>query len=213
MLITIFGATGRVGSRIVDEALARGHDITAVSRHSDGLDKLPVTVATALGDASEADEVARLSEGQDLVISATSAPTGEDNELAAVAEALLDGTARVGVRLIVVGGAGPLVVPGSEGTIAVDDPKFVSESARDVAMACVEQFEVFRGNTTADWTYLSPAAEMQPGERTGTFRTGTDELIVDDDGRSRISMEDLAVALIDEAETPVHRRDHLTVGY
>lgn len=213
MYITIFGATGRVGSRVVDEALSRGHDVTAVARHADGLDKLPTVVSSVVGDASRVDEVVRLSEGQDVVISATSSPTDENNELATVAQALVDGAARVGVRLIVVGGAGPLVVPGSDGTLVVDDPAFVSESVRDVARACVEQFGVFRCDADADWTYLSPSAEMRPGERTGTFRTGTEELIIDNDGRSRISMEDLAVALINEAETPRHRRAHVTVGY
>lgn len=213
MLITVVGATGRVGGRVVDEALARGHDVTAVGRHSGAFSSLPSAVSTVVGDASRADEVARFGEDQDVVISATSPSTGADNELAAVARALLDGASRVGVRLLVVGGAGSLVVPGGDGTLAVDDPAFVSESAQPVATACVEQLEVFRRDSAADWTYLSPAAEMQPGERTGSFRTGTDELIVDTHARSRISMEDLAVALIDEAETPRHRRARFTVGY
>lgn len=214
MRITIFGATGRVGSRAVAEALARDHEVTAVGRDEATLDEVSDGASTAAGDATNPGEVARLTANHDVVISATGPSAGETNELAEVARGLLKGLAGTEARLIVVGGAGPLQVPGGGGTLAIDDPAFVSESAKGVAQACIEQLDVFRtSDTSVDWAYLSPSADMQPGDRTGSFRTGTDELIVDANGSSRISMEDLAVALINEAENPQHHQTQFTVGY
>lgn len=84
---------------------------------------------------------------------------------------------------------------------------------RDIALACNEQLEVCRAETGVDWAYLSPAALLEPGERTGNYRLGTDELVVDTEGNSTISMEDLAVALLDEAEWPQHHRTRFTAAY
>lgn len=212
MNVTIFGATGQVGSRILDEATARGHHVTAVTRSGTSPNS-PDSVTWIAGDARNRGDVAHLSQGQDVVISATSGPRAGGDELAVTAQALLDGVADTGARLIVVGGAGPLIVPDSGGRLVVDDARFVPESIRGVAQACVEQLDVLRQNSTVDWTYFSPSAEMTAGRRTGRFRTGTDELIVDSDGTSRISLEDVAVAVLDEAERPLHIRAVLTAGY
>jgi putative NADH-flavin reductase len=212
MNITIFGATGQVGSRIVGEGTARGHRVTAVTRSGPSPDS-PDSATWIAGDARRHRDVRRLSRGQDVVISATSGPRAGGDELAITARALLDGVADTGARLIVVGGAGPLIVPDSGGCLVVDDPRFVSASIRGVAQACVDQLAVLRQDSTVDWTYFSPSAEMTAGRRTGRFRTGTDELIVDADGTSRISLEDVAVAVLDEAEQPRHVRAVLTAGY
>ena len=212
MNITIFGATGQVGSRILDEATARGHHVTAVTRSGTSADSVD-SVTWIAGDARQPRDVRRLSRGQDVVISATSGPRTGGDELAITAQALLDGVATTGARLIVVGGAGPLIVPFSGGRLVVDDPRFVPESIRGVAQACVDQLDVLRQDSTVAWTYFSPSAELTAGRRTRRFRTGTDELIVDSDGTSRISLEDVAVAVMDEAEQPRHLRAVLTAGY
>ena len=212
MNITIFGATGQVGRRIVDEAIARGHRVTAVTRSGTSSDSCD-SVTWFTGDARRYRDVSRLSRGQDIVISATSGPRNGGDELATTAKALLEGIADTGARLLVVGGAGPLVVPDSGGRLVVDDPRFVPAQIRGVAQACVEQLNALRQNSTVCWTYFSPSAEMSAGQRTGQFLTGTNELIVDSDGTSRISLEDVAVAVLDEAEQPRHIRAVLTAGY
>jgi putative NADH-flavin reductase len=153
-----------------------------------------------------------VSAGQDVVVTATRPPAGHEGELAAVAASLLTGLAGTGVRLLVVGGAGSLTVPGSGGTLVVDDPRYVPPEWRAIALARTDQLAVFRGNTDLDWAYPSPPAILEPGRRTGRYRSGTDELLTDPAGDSTISMEDLAVTLVDEAETPRHRRTRFTVA-
>ncbi|MFD8706310.1 NAD(P)-dependent oxidoreductase [Kitasatospora sp. NPDC059648] len=212
MRITVFGATGNVGRRVVTEALARGHEVTAVVRNPAKPHGLPSGVTVAVGDASAPEDVARLSAGQDLVITATRPAPGSEHELAAATRGLLAGLAGTGVRLLAVGGAGSLVVPGTDGTVLVDSPGFPDE-IRPIALACGEQLDLYRADEKVDWTYLSPAALLEPGERTGRFRLGRDELLVDAEGNSAISMEDLAVVLLDEAEQPLHRRARFTAGY
>jgi putative NADH-flavin reductase len=113
---------------------------------------------------------------------------------------------------LVVGGAASLTVPGSDGTTVVDGPDFPVE-LRPIALACAEQLEVVRGSDDVDWVYLSPPAVLEPGVRTGRYRVGRDELLVGADGASYISMEDFAVALIDEVEQRRHSRTRFTVGY
>ncbi|MEU5427990.1 NAD(P)H-binding protein [Streptomyces olivoreticuli] len=213
MRITVFGAAGNVGSRVVAEALSRGHEVTAVVRDPARFPHLPAGAEARTGDAADADDVAALSAGQDLVITATRPAPGRESEHAATTRALLAGLARTGVRLLVVGGAGSLTVPGSGGGVVRDDPAFAPAAIRPIAQAGTEQLAVCRAETTVDWAYLSPAALLEPGERTGTYRLGTDELLVDAEGNSAISMEDLAVALLDEAERPKHRRTRFTVAY
>lgn len=212
MRITVFGATGNVGSRVVAEALSRGHDVTAVVRDPARLHQLPAAAHGRLGDAANIEEVASLSAGQDLVISATRPAPGREHELVATTRALLAGLARTGVRLLLVGGAATLTVPGTGGTTVIDAPDFPA-SWRPIALACADQLAVCRADTEVDWAYLSPAALLEPGERTGSYRMGADELLVDAEGRSMISMEDFAVALLDEAERPKHHRARFTVGY
>ncbi|WFB06012.1 NAD(P)H-binding protein [Streptomyces sp. LX-29] len=212
MRITVFGAAGNVGGRVVTEALSRGHRVTAVTRDPARLDRLHPDAEARTGDAADPEDVAVLSAGQDLVISATRPVPGREGDLVTTARGLLAGLARTGVRLLLVGGAGSLIVPGTGGDTVVDAPDFPA-SWRPIADACEGQLAVCRAETVVDWAYLSPAALLEPGERTGAYRLGGDELVVDAEGRSAISMEDLAVALLDEAERPEHHRTRFTVGY
>jgi putative NADH-flavin reductase len=201
MRILVFGATGAVGSRVVNEAVSRGHQVTSVSRG-------PQSVR---GDASDPEDVARLSAGHDLVISATRPQPGREDELVQAAKGLLIGLRSSGVRLILVGGAASLIVPGPD-RMLVDTPDFPA-ALRPIALACNEQYDLVRASTDLDWTYVSPPALLEPGIRTGDFRKGSDHLLADADGNSHISMEDFAIALVDEAERAEHVGQRFTVGY
>ncbi|MDJ0460529.1 NAD(P)H-binding protein [Streptomyces sp. H27-C3] len=213
MRIAVFGAAGNLGSRVVAEALSRGHEVTAVVRDPARFHELDAAAIARAGDAASVEDVAALSAGQDLVITATRPAPGREGELRPTTEALLAGVARTGVRLLVVGGAGSLTLPGAGGVAVIDGPGFPA-SWRPIALACKEQLEVVRAaEPGVDWAYLSPAALLEPGERTGTYRTGADELLVDAEGNSVISMEDLAVVLLDEAERPKHHRTRFTAAY
>ncbi|MFH0242146.1 NAD(P)-dependent oxidoreductase [Streptomyces sp. HK10] len=214
MNITVFGATGSVGGQVVAEALARGHRVTAVVRDAARLPELPATALGRTGDARSAEGVAELSTGQDVVVGATRPAPGRERELTVTTRTLLAGAAGAGTRLLLVGGAGSLTVPGTGGRTVLDDPRYLHPDWRVVAEAGAEQLAVCRADTSAaDWAYLSPPARLEPGERTGRYRLGADELITDAEGVSRITVADLAVALLDEAENPRHRRRRFTVAH
>lgn len=114
---------------------------------------------------------------------------------------------------LLVGGAGSLRAPGRRNATIIDDPRYVSDVWRKIAQACADQLDVCRSETVVDWVYLSPPALIVPGHRTGSFRVGKDDLLVDAQGNSQISFEDLAVAVLDEAEQPRHHRARFTVAY
>lgn len=212
MRITVFGAAGNVGSRVVAEALARGHEVTAAVRNPARFHELHARAHARAGDAANVEDVAELSAGQHVVISATRPEPGHENDLVTTTEALLAGLAPTGVRLLVVGGAATLTVPGTGGSTVMDDPEFPA-TLRDLALACAQQLEACRAEAGVDWAYLSPPALLEPGQRTGRYRLGADELLLDTENNSTISMEDLAVALLDEAEQPKHHRTRFTVAY
>ncbi|MCD9144251.1 NAD(P)-dependent oxidoreductase [Streptomyces albireticuli] len=205
--LTVLGATGMAGSRIVAEALTRGHAVTAVARGHDaqapardGLRRVSADIAadTAAGTAPA------LLDGADVVVSALPART----VLPLLPELV---AAAGGARLVFVGGAGSLRLPNGERVI--DQPDFRDEWKPE-ASAHVELLDALRALPEGvEWTFLSPSALFLPGERTGTFRLGGDDLLTDAEGASRVSGEDYAVALLDEVETPAHRRTRFTVGY
>lgn len=213
MKITIFGAAGNVGKRVINEAIMRGHDVTAVVRNSSRIGELNSAAKVAIGNADNIEEVIKLSQGQDLVISATRPPQGDENQLVLTALSLLSGLAQTKVRLLLVGGAASLTVPNSPGTLVVDDTDWVPLAWRDIALACLAQHQLCQKDQVVDWSYLSPPAMILPGERTGIFRLGSDELLVDELGESAISLEDFAIALIDEAEQQKHHKKRFTVAY
>ncbi len=212
MHITVFGAAGSVGRRVVAEALARDHHVTAVVRDPARFKELPAAAHPRAGDAASIGDVIELSGGQDLVIAATRPPAGHERDLVATTKVLLAGLAQTGVRLLICGGAGGLTVPGSGAITVIEDPDLLAPAYRDLAQACIDQLQACRADTHVDWAYLSPPAQLEPGQRTGHYRLGGDELLVDAHGISAISIEDLAVVLLDEAERPRHHRTRFTAA-
>ena len=213
MRITVLGATGSVGSRVVTEALSRGHQVTAVVRNSTRFNDLPAAAKVRAGDVGNVKDVAELSAGQDVIINATRPAPGSESRIFTTTKALMDGLAPTGVRLLVVGGAATLTVPGTGGKTVIEDSNFLPVSARHIGKASADQLEACLAESRVDWAYLSPPAQLAPGERTGNYRLGTDELLLDAEGNSTISMEDLAVVLLDEAERPKHHRTRFTAAY
>ncbi len=213
MKITVLGSTGNAGRRVVAEALSRGHEVTAVVRNSVSSNDLPATAKVLVGDVGNVEDVVKVSAGQDVVISAIRPTPGQESDAISTTRSLMDGLAQTGVRLLVVGGAATLTVPGTGGKTVIEDSNYLPISARHIGKASADQFEVCLAETRVDWAYLSPAAHFAPGERTGNYRLGTDELLVDAEGISKISMEDVAVVLLDEVEQPKHHRTRFTAAY
>ncbi|KRP50393.1 NAD(P)-dependent oxidoreductase [Pseudomonas poae] len=201
--IAIIGATGRAGSQLLEEALRRGHSVVAIARNTEKLvPRAGVTVKQV--DALDAHALQQAVSGSDMVISAAHFAT-------LPASAVIGPVKQAGVqRLLVVGGAGSLLLPG--GGRVIDSAGFPDEY-RAEASAGAEFLEALRQEKELDWTFLSPSAEFVETERTGTFRLGQDELLVSAEGRSWISFADYAIALLDEVQTPRHSRQRFTVGY
>lgn len=203
MRIAVVGATGKTGSRIVREALARGHHVTAISRHR-GTPASHPNLTAVEADAADPAALARALSGSDAVVSAVRFVDSDPHKL-------IDALKRAGVkRWVVVGGAGSLLV--ASGTPLIDEPSFPAV-ARPEAGAGRDFLDVLRSERDLDWTFLSPSTAFAPGTRTGSFRLGDDRLLTAADGTSSISMEDYAIALLDELEHPAHVRKRFTVGY
>ena len=212
MKITIFGAAGDVGRRMTAEALSRGHDVTAVLRDAARASELPVGAVVRVGDAMDAEAVAGLLEGQDVAISALRPASGREELLVTLTRAVLHGAARAGARALIVGGAASLRLDGDGGDTVLTAPGFLPDAVLPIAAACYAQYVLCMQEGRADWTYLCPPAMLRPGARTGRYRVGSDRLLTDAAGQSRISMEDFAVAMLDEVETPRHTRARFTVA-
>lgn len=209
MKVVLYGASGMIGSRILAELVRRGHSVTAVVRHPENLGAAK-GVKPVQGDITDKASVAALAAGSDAAISAYSPPPTDPGMIVGATHSLLAGLATAGVRrLIVVGGAGSLEV--SPGLQVVDAPEF-PDTWRAIALSHRDVLPVLR-EADLDWTYFSPAALIEPGQRTGKFRLGGTRLISNDRGESRISAEDYAVALVDELENPQHVRRQFTIGY
>jgi hypothetical protein len=203
MKVALIGATGNVGSRLLAELLRHGHEVTGIARHPEGLPSQP-HLSVKRGDANDEAGLAELLSGHDAVISAGKFVSVDPR-------ALIAAVSKAGVkRLLVIGGAGSLEV--APGVQLVDTPDFPAAYKAE-ALAGRDFLNVLRGERELNWTFLSPSAIFVPGERTGKFRLGTDQLLISDDGESRISMEDFAIAFVDELETPRHPRQRFTVGY
>lgn len=215
MKIALIGATGYVGAEILAEALARGHEVTAMVRH---LGKLTPhkNLIERKANVLNHHELNALLVGHDVVISSYSAFGGVSLEegyksqilgvnaiIKAVKEAFVP-------RLLMVGGAGSLFV--APHVRLVDTPEFPAEW-KEMALAMAEVLNILQQEKELNWTFLSPSAMLEPGERTTKFRLGENTLLRDADGKSRISTQDYAVAMLDEAEKPAHLRRRFTVGY
>lgn len=212
MKLAIFGATGSIGSRILDEALARGHDVVAIVRDPARLAPRE-RLAVATGDITAPDGYAAAIEGVDaVVVSVSPRGTTSGEQLVALANDLLANLPGLGVkRLCWVGGAGSLEV--APGLRAVDTPDFPADYKAE-ALALGAVLDVLRASETAvDWTFISPPFAIAPGERTGRYRLGKDAPLFDEAGNSHISNEDYAVALLDRLEQRDAPRQRITVGY
>lgn len=220
MKIALLAATGRAGSTALAELISRGHEVIAVARNLDKLPKdLPATVTPVQDDLTDADRLAGIVAGVDAVVSAfgpsSSDPrytTDQDytDQLVGVTERAIAAVKKAGVpRLIVVGGAGSLYFsPG----VTVLDSGYWPEPYVAIAKSHVKAFAALRASDI-NWTYFSPPMSITPGERTGKFRLGGDDIVKDAEGKNRISFEDYAIALVDELEKPAHERARFTIGY
>ncbi|MBV8619737.1 MAG: NAD(P)-dependent oxidoreductase [Curvibacter sp.] len=212
MNIALIGASGFIGSGMLAEALARGHRVTALVGRPERLSAHPQLIALK-SDALDTATLAGQLQGHDLVISAFSGHAQADVQGYYLRgfQSILQAVRQSGVgRLLVVGGAGSLEV--APGVQVLDTPGF-PEAYRASAEGARQALNLLRAESTLDWTLLSPSAMIVPGEKTGRFRLGGDQLLVDAQGDSRISVPDYAVAMLDEAERPAHSRRRFTVGY
>jgi putative NADH-flavin reductase len=218
--IVVFGASGRVGSRIVQEALRRGHFVTAVSRNPDSIAERHEHLSVVVGDVLDPDSVATIAAGHDAVVSAIggSNPDSDDPMLSIprlAAEALVSGVRRLGAtapRLILVGGGSSTLnerpgVPFVDPEDPMDGPRGARVRGHRLAL------DLLLATSDVRWTFLSPALEMRPGVRTGRYRTADGTVIRDRTGLSTISMEDYAVALIDEIEQARYVNRQFNVAY
>ena len=209
MKVTLYGATGAIGSRILNELLSRGHSVTAVARDISKLNpKKGLTAKT--GNAEDPRSVAETAKGSDAVISAYSPGFETPQKLVDTVKSLIAGLKQAGVkRFLMVGGAAGLEV--APGVLVIDSPDFPA-AWKPIAQAHIDALKVLR-TADLDWTYFSPAALIAPGQRTGNFRLGTNRLLADSKGVSQISAEDYAIAMVDELEKGRHIRERFTAAY
>ena len=202
MKIALIGATGNVGQRITAEAVRRGHDVTAIARTVSAV-AAQDGVTPVAADLADKDAIAAAVAGADVVVLSVRFQ-GLDFD------AVLDALSGV-PRLLVVGGAASL--ESAPGVVLLDTPDFPDFIKPEATPARAALDRLRAGGEGLDWTYLSPSVFFGPGERTGTFRLGKDALLTAEDGKSHISYEDYAIALLDEIETPQHSRQRFTIGY
>lgn len=207
MKVVLYGATGKAGSRILKELLRCGHKVVAVARN---VNNLPPGVEGRQDDLSDVNKIASVIRGADALVSAYAPPANDTDQLIAVTEREIAAVEKAGdIRLVVVGGAGSLeVAPG----VTLLDSGHLPPEWTAIARSHERALKLLQASNI-NWTCLSPAGFFEPGERTGKFRLGANELVVNDKGESRISMEDYAIALVDELEKPAHERARFTVGY
>jgi putative NADH-flavin reductase len=217
MKIALLGATGFVGSALLSEALSRGHQVTAIVRHPEKLDRKDNLTAVR-GDVYDSTSLASLIQGNDALISAfnpgwtpgTARPEMYDEQIRGT-RSIIDAIKKARIkRVLWVGGAGGLEV--APGVQLIDTPHF-PDWIKPGSRATNAALEALWNEAELEWSFLAPSAIMEPGKRTGKFRLGGDRLLVDSNGESRISVQDYAVAMIDELEKPAHIRQRFTVGY
>jgi putative NADH-flavin reductase len=211
--IVLIGSSGMIGQRILHEALNRGEHVTALVRDTSRTGEHRAKLDYHTGDIFKPETIATVAVDHDVVVSAYGPGKGDPSLVVKAAHAMIEALTRVvPIRLIVVSGAGSLEV--QPGVQLVDTPDFPAEW-KAMALAHREALDVYRkaGMAEFDWTAVSPAAVITPGTRTGKYRTGTVQLLVDDKGQSYISAEDFAVAIVDEIENPRFQGQRFTVAY
>jgi putative NADH-flavin reductase len=217
MKIALIGATGFVGAHVLKELVSRGHRVTAIARNTDKIDTSSGLVTAKAADAADSDEIAAAVAGHDAVISTFNAGWTNPNiydDFIAGAKAIQAGVKQAGVkRFLTVGGAGSLEI--QPGLQLVDTPNF-PEAYKPGATAARDYLDILKTETELDWTFLSPAIEMSPahpGERTGKYRTALDTPVFDEHNHSRLSVDDTAVAIVDEIEQGNFIRKRFTAAY
>ena len=204
MKVALVGATGKVGTPLTRELVSRGHTVTAITTHPDDVLDLPGVTSVA-GDANDRGTLPGLLAGHDVVLSSIQFRKTDH-------DALIKSVKASGVaRYFVNGGCGTLLAPGTT-TRIMDTPEFPADFAPSAA-AAARFFERIQQETELNWTFLSPPPGIGPGERTGVFRVGRDELLTRPDGPAEISFDDYAIAIVDELENPTLVRQRFTVGY
>jgi putative NADH-flavin reductase len=218
MKVALIGASGFVGSKILAEALHRGHEVTAIVRHPEKIqpDKI---LNTKKADVLDVDELAKLLAGHDVIVSAFNPARGVagahvydlhvQGHKAILAAANKSGAK----RFLGVGGAASLKTP--EGIELIDSPQFPAayEQFKPGIRGTRELYYLLKQEPSLDWVFIAPSVVIAPGERTGKFRIGKDHVLYNDNGESKISLEDYAAALVDEMERPQHHRERITIGY
>ncbi len=209
MNVVVYGATGNSGSEIVKELVRRGHKVTGVARHVEKLKDQPGVTAKT-DHLSNVDAIAAVIKGADVVVSAYQPPADNTDALVDVTKRQIEAVKKAGgPRLVVVGGAGQLeVAPG----VTVIKSGHLPQEYMPIALSHEKAAQVLKGSDI-NWTYIAPAAFFIPGERTGKYRTGTNNLVMDGKGESKITFADYAIALVDEMEKPKHERALFSVGY
>ena len=213
MKIALIGASGFVGAAVLQEALNRGHQVSGIVRQPEKLPQHAALTAVA-GDVYDAEALAPILAGHDAVVHAFNPGWGQAN----IRELFIQGTRAIyaavkqaGIkRLLVVGGAGSLYV--APGLQLLDTPDFPAEY-KEGAEGARQALNLIREESELDWSFVSPPALLQPGERSGRFRLGGDQLLMTGEAPAGISVADLAVAIVDELEHPQHIRQRFTVGY
>jgi hypothetical protein len=211
MNLVLIGASGFIGTALLEEALARGHHVTALVTRPERL-AAREHMRALKADVLDAGALRAQFAGADAIISAFSGHAQEDvcGYFVAGIRSIIGAALDASLRLLVVGGAGSLeVAPGLQ---LIDTPEFPA-AYRATAEGARQALKLLRGQSDLNWTMLSPSAVIAPGERTGVFRLGADQLLSAADGSSRISVEDYAFAMLDELERPAHARQRFTVGY
>ncbi len=204
--IALIGASGNIGSKITGELLDRGHTVTAICRNPDTMDAQE-GVTTVPGDMLNPEQLAQTLKGHDAVISAAPFVTNESEKLFA---AVRDSGVK---RYVMVGGAASLF--NDEGVKVWDTLQGVGipESVLANIAEGIRAFDLLQLEDSLDWTFFSPAVMIGPGERTGQFRLGKDNVVADENGDSKISYDDYAIALVDELEQGNNIRGRFTIGY
>jgi putative NADH-flavin reductase len=210
MKLVMFGPTGMIGSRILSEALSRGHTLTAVTRDPSRISFSQEKLSVVVGNALDFESVTNAVNGYDAVISAIGSAGSSPEVIVSAARALVRGLQCGGMRrLVVVGGAGVLDVAPN---VRLMDSSNFFEEYRPLAQAHLEAYKLYQASDL-DWTFVCPAAEIAPGERTGNFQVGSNQLLINSQGESRISAEDYAIAFMNEVEQPQYIHQRMTVAY
>jgi len=206
--ILLVGASGMIGSRVLAEAVSRGHQVTAAARRPERIAAGPKVIPVKL-DATDTQALAALARNADVIVTATSPRGGGDpaQEARTVGDAAIAAARASGRRLFVVGGAGSLNLPDGR-PLAETLP----DAYRPEALAMRGVLNALKASDV-DWTFFSPAAMIAPGAKAGGYRLGTSTLLSNAAGESRISAEDYADALVNEIEQPAHRRSQMTIAY